>query len=230
MSKYHGIHARIALDELHLSCYADSYDATLGVDMADVSVLCDLGHKYIPGLNNDTLSATGHFDATADAVVEPQRGASGLSLVTFGPGGLDVGQFTYHGSVRQSSYATSASVTDRVTFAVNLNVDGSLLPGVSLHPPEAETATGNGTSVDNGASSAGGVSASIHASDVTGTLDVKIQDSANNADWADLVTFAQLSAAGFELGAAAGTVDRYLRAVWTIGTGPATFTVAVARL
>lgn len=228
MAFVHGSASRVAFDNLHLSCVLDSFQASFQTGMADVSSFCDSGRKYLPGLDEDTLSGSGHYDDVADANLDGTN-AGGLTLVTFGPSGLAVGDPAYIGSVRQSSYAIGSTVSDRVTFAVNLQVDGQMRRGVSLHAPETETATGNGTSHDGGASSSDGLVASLHASSVTGTLDVTIQDSTDGSTWVDLGTFTQLSGAGFERLDITGTVERYLRAVWTIGTGPATFTVAAAR-
>lgn len=229
MAFVHGSQSRVAFDDLHLSCILDSWSMSLGAGLTDVSSFCDDGRTYIPGLADDSLSGSGHYDDVADASLDATN-AGGLTLVTFGPAGLAVGSPAYLGSVRQSSYAIGSTVSDRVTFAVNLQADGQLRRGVALHAPEAETATGNGASHDDGASSTDGLVASLHASSVTGTLDVKVQDSPDGSTWTDLVTFAQLSASGFEKAEVSGSVDRYLRAIWTIGTGPATFTVAAARL
>jgi hypothetical protein len=60
---------------------------------------------------------------------------------------------------------------------------------------------------------------------------VKVQHSANNSTWADLVTFATVTAVGAEhaVVAPATTVNRYLRATWSGTFTSATFAVAFAR-
>ena len=45
----------------------------------------------------------------------------------------------------------------------------------------------------------------------SGSPTVKIQDSANNSDWADLITFSTSSAASAERKTVTGTVNRYVR-------------------
>lgn len=87
-----------------------------------------------------------------------------------------------------------------------------------------DTAATNGASVDGTASSAFGAQFYLHAFSFTGTdVTVKIQDSADNAAWADLAggAFTQITTApgSQRIATAAGaTVRRYLRAI-TITTG-----------
>lgn len=75
------------------------------------------------------------------------------------------------------------------------------------------SATTNGTSVNNGASSANGGHANLHVTaTASGNFANKVQDSANDADWADLITFsADGSAVTSENGTVSGTVDQYTR-------------------
>jgi hypothetical protein len=88
-----------------------------------------------------------------------------------------------------------------------------------LQPLEAETTTFDGTSVDNGASSAFGGVGHIHVTAFSGTsATVKIQDSANDSSWADLITFANVTGVGAERLLVAGQVDQYLRFAITADT------------
>jgi hypothetical protein len=43
------------------------------------------------------------------------------------------------------------------------------------------------------------------------TATVKIQDSANDADWADLITFTEIAGVGSERLSVSGQIDQYLR-------------------
>ena len=89
----------------------------------------------------------------------------------------------------------------------------------------ALTETTNGTSVDNAAATTLGALAHLHvtASDC-GTWAFKVQDSANDSDWADLITFTEVGEAvageRADVAAAADTPDRYTRfqATRTSGT------------
>lgn len=103
-------------------------------------------------------------------------------------------------------------------------IDGDFMPdsaqaaitspsGVVLHPETSLSATTNGTSVDNLASSANGGRANLHVlATAAGNFALKVQDSPDDAAWADLITFsADGSAITSEEGTVAGTVDQYTR-------------------
>jgi hypothetical protein len=90
--------------------------------------------------------------------------------------------------------------------------------GYVLHGPTAEAATFNGTSVDlTGGlfSLTNGAQAHLHilaADGVAWTL--KVQHSANDSAWADLITFsANGTAITAERATASGTINRYVRMI-----------------
>jgi hypothetical protein len=106
---------------------------------------------------------------------------------------------------------------------------------VLLVPKAARTATGNGTSHDNGAATTNGAVAHQHVfakSGTTPTLDQKIQHSSDNSTFVDLIAFSQKTAAGSERVAVTGAINRYTREAHTItGTTPSfTGAVSLARL
>ena len=79
----------------------------------------------------------------------------------------------------------------------------------------------------------GGV-AYLNVTGVTGTspnIVVKVQHSTNNSTWVDLATFTAATAIGAQRIPVSGTVNRYLRTLWTVtGTTPSlTFTASFAR-
>lgn len=89
----------------------------------------------------------------------------------------------------------------------------------------ARTATGTGTSLDNASSSASGGVAYFQALDVTGTpgsLVGKVAHSTDDSSWADLITFTShttdLATTAGQRSTVSGTVNRYLRAAWTVTT------------
>lgn len=93
------------------------------------------------------------------------------------------------------------------------------------------TANTDGASVDNAASSSNGGAGYAHvtglsAGDTIATL--KIQDSADDAIWADLITFTlDGSALAAERLTVSGTVDRYVRAIATVTGSGISFPVFV---
>jgi hypothetical protein len=145
-----------------------------------------------------------------------------------------VGDPAFLSSFEQMSYKAQgegavlveAEFVKAITDSDHEAVFGSVLAaGASL------SATTNGASVDNAASSANGALAHLHitVSD-GGTWAFKVQDSADDAAWADLITFSSDgSAVAGERGDVAGTVDRYLRFQATRTSGTVTAWCTVVR-
>lgn len=104
--------------------------------------------------------------------------------------------------------------------------------GKVLMPSTSLTDTTNGTSINNGASSAKGGHANLHIlATASGNFEFKIQHSANNVDWATLGTVftANGSAITSEHKAFTGTVNQYVRFVATRTGGTCTAVCVFAR-
>lgn len=103
--------------------------------------------------------------------------------------------------------------------------------GVVAHPETSLSATTNGASINNGASSPDGLSAVLHVPVSSGgTWVFKVQDSPDNSAWADVLTFsANGSAVASEFASASGTVDQYIRFQATRTSGTVTPVCTVAR-
>lgn len=127
---------------------------------------------------------------------------------------------------KQVNYDGNRGDDGAFTFAFDLQCNGfgvewgrSLTAGV-----RTDTAATNGTSIDTLASAAFGAQAYLQAFAMTGTdVTVKIQDSADNSAFADVVglAFTQLAAGNTAERIATGntaTIRRYVRAV-TVTTG-----------
>jgi len=104
------------------------------------------------------------------------------------------------------------------------------LSSISLFPAKDQTATGNGTGV-NITDFVGKLKLTLdsEAADV-GTLDVKIQDSADNSTYADVTgaTFTQVTTAAALVESIAidtRAVKKWIRGVRTIATGPVVFSL-----
>ena len=164
----------------------------------------------------DSIACTSIIDGDADAI-----GDSGIVL---GPGAL-----TKRGEPK--------SVADMMKLSGTLKGNGRAgMYGKLLHVLASRTGSGNGASLDNSASSANGGRANLHVTVTTvtgGTRTVSVEHSTNNIDWVNLLTFATLNADGTPQSntqTVAGTINRYLRAVWTdLQGGSATFAVTFAR-
>jgi hypothetical protein len=87
------------------------------------------------------------------------------------------------------------------------------------------------TAVDNGGATSNGIIANLHITASDQSTIAKIQHSADNSTWADLVTFASIAAGrGAERKIVTGTVNRYLRATWSGTLGTRTVVITAARM
>lgn len=228
--------SRVLVNERSFSAKLRSVAMGHERSMGEVTTYVDSGGKFIPGLLGGSLTLEGFFEAGA-AVHDELNSAVGTDnglLVSAAPEGFAVGKPTFLAAGDPTNYDIPASVNDPVGFTVEAQPDDGIDWGVALHDLTAETATANGTSVDNTASSANGGVAILHVTAASGTTPsatVKVQHSTDNSVFTDLITFTAATAATSERKTVTGTVNRYVRATWTIsGTTPSfTFAVAFAR-
>jgi hypothetical protein len=128
---------------------------------------------------------------------------------------------------KQSNYDPTRAADGSFTMAVSALANGYGLEwGVQLTAgTKTDTAAANGTGVDLAASTAFGLQAYLHVLAFTGTdATVKLQDSADNASWADVTGggFTAITTArqALRIETARGlTVRRYVRAVTTTSAG-----------
>ena len=126
------------------------------------------------------------------------------------------------------------STSGKLTKAnVSYAVTGQLDEGVIIETHAQRAADWTGTTVDDAASSPDGGVGYLEVSELTGVTGavVTIQDSPDGSTWADLITFATVTAApNAQRIEVAGTVDRYLRVVGDVtGAGTITSFVGFAR-
>jgi hypothetical protein len=213
--------------------------ANQGIDMSDVTAFGTSGAKsYIPGLKDGKISASGMFDGgsgASDSVFQTALGATVGDLSVF-PDTDAIGKRGFIAECHETSYNLSSPVADVVQASAEFQATGGVDYAVSLQALSAQTATGNGTSVDNSASSANGGAGMLHVTANTqdSTSIVKIQHSSDNSTWADLVTFTTVptvTTTSEKIVVASGTtVNRYLRTTRTIaGTGSITYQTSFAR-
>lgn len=230
----HGKNAKVYVAGYDLTNYLNSIETPKTADTAETSTFGGNTKTYIPGLVDATMQAEGFFDGSASAVDEVLNSIFGVngSLWSWYPQGDAVGGFGYGLKLIKNSYNIMATIDD----ACKISIGGQSIEGrdriVSLHALGEETASGNGTAVDNGAATLNGAVAYIQAPAVTGTVAVKIQHSTNNSVWVDLMSFTDVSADNTaERITVAGTVNRYVRVVWTLDEAESlTFNIGLARL
>lgn len=237
----HGKNISVFVDEYDFSAYFSDMTAAEKVDTADVTAFGAAGKAYIVGNQDGTLSLSGFFESTAstgtDQYFAGVKGSTTKQKVIAALEGATVGTRAIMLQADTSSYQVNSAVGDAIKTSAEFQASESLDHGVILSSGSTLSATGNGTGVDNGAASSNGGVAflSVPANTRNGNITVKVQSSADNSTFADLVTFTTVSSTtktSERILVAAGTaVPRYLRVSYTVAgsTGSATPTVAFAR-
>lgn len=237
MPRSHGTQTRVLVNGSHLSGSITGWRFQHRRSLqADVTVLTSTGNQFMPGQISGGLGIAGVWNSTAadiTDVLDTAAGVAGGLLTTIFPETPAVGSLAFIGEGNVSALDYPAPVKDAVRVALEATPNDGVDIAVTLHVLGAETADGNGSSVDNAASSANGGVASLHVPAFTGltSIVVKVQHSTDNSAWSDLITFTTVTAAeSWERKTVTGTVNRYTRALWDVtGTGSAEFAVAFAR-
>ena len=229
MSFVHGKNTEVWLDAVDLSAYLNSADLGVDVDSGDTSTFTSDWKSAIAGQAGATVELGGLYDPTL-ATIKDLLPAS-ASLLTIGPGGLQaVGDAARLVQVENTAYKESAPVGGVVAISWAVLATDPVGFGVLLHPLAEETATGNESSHAGpvGGTTTGAI-CHLHVVDTDDDLDVLVEHSTNDSDWSTLATFTTAAGATSERITVTGTVNRYLRASWTMAGVSSTFGVSVAR-
>lgn len=239
MSFSHGKNTAVLVDKYNVSTYLNEVSSSMSIETADTTTFGTSAKTYISGQNDATISFSGLYDGAANAIAEIFEAIisndSTPPITICADGGLAVGNKATLAQAKQTSYEISAPVADIVSLSGEFQVTGGLRGGVLLAANTAHTTSTSGSSVDGAASSALGARANLHvtANTRTDTTVIKVQHSADNSTWADLITFTTVGATTLtsETATASGTINRYLRATTTIsaGTGSITYTLSLSR-
>jgi hypothetical protein len=233
----HGKSTAVLLNGTDMSQFLNEATTTQTIETAETTTFADSDKTYIPGLADGTISTSGLFDSSAGASDAVLRGTLAQADNTFTvlPQGITAGNPAVLANGQVTSYEVASPVADVVAISAEVQADGGLLNGIDLTGTQTVSATGNVTSQDNAASSANGALFNLHLTTNThnGNTTIKVQHSADNASFADLVTFTVVATTetGGESITATGTVNRYLRAVHTLAgaSGSVTYHVSAAR-
>lgn len=238
MSFRHGKDGRVLVAEYDLSSYFNEMSSSQAIETAETTTFGASAKTYITGLNDGTLSFSGMFDGVADAVSDVFEGIidnESTPVITIAhDNGLVIGSSCVMAQAKQTSFDITVPVADVVALSGEFQVTGGLRNGVILAGAVVATTTGNGASVDNAASSALGAVANLHVT--ANTMDdatvIKVQHSADDSTFADLITFTSVASTVLtsETATATATVNRYLRhQVTPAGSGSITFSISLSR-
>jgi hypothetical protein len=232
----HGKLAVILVDGYNVSGFLSSFNFNATADIAETSTFGNTSKSYVLGLQDNTLSVEGFYtDGSAEivALLNAALGAATNQVWTIFPQlstlGLDCWGFV--------ASQTSISVDVNMGGAVSISGDAQSSVGAELlishHALGAETGTTASPSVDGAAATTTGGVGYLHVTALTGTnVVVKIQDSADDSTFADILTFTSVTAANSKQRAAmasGATVRRYTRETRTGTFTSATFAVGFGR-
>src|SRR6266511_450254 len=227
--------SRVFLNATHQSGQISGYTIAHSREYSTATTFLDSGTRWVPGLLSVSTNIKGYCDssaATLYATALAVFGTANGALWTVFPDLATIDQPAMIVNSNIQGFDVPASVKDTVSLNIDAMPDDGVDMGVSLHDHTAETADGNGASVNNLAATTNGGVASLHVTAFSGLTNniIKVQHSTDNSIWTDLVTFTTVTGPTFQRSTVAGTVNQYLRAFWDVtGSGTNTFVVAFAR-
>jgi len=235
----HGKNVRVFIDAFDFSAYFNDASNSTSIDTAETSAFGTNEKTYITGHTDGTISLSGMFESTEDTGTDDYfsntLGSSTKQKVIVALEGHILGGRVVAIESDTTSYEVSSPIGDVVQASAEFQASEGVGHGVLVSNGSTVSATGNGTSVDGTAATTnGGVGfLSIPVNTRNGNITVKIQASADNSTFADLVSFTAVSGTtvSSERIEVTGTVARYLRVNYTVAgsTGSATPVVAFTR-
>ena len=233
MAFRHGKDTKVYVNGYDLTAYFKSSGVEGTVEAAETTTFGKVAKTFIPGHKDGTLSLEGLFDGLANAVDVVLQAALGVasSIWTILLDTDVIGKRGYGFDAIETSYSIDSPVDDVVSVAAEAQSKVGHESVLVQHPLAAETVSGSSASIDNGAASSNGGVGYLQVTDFSGwdSVDILVEDSANDIAFATVLTFANVTAArAKERIAITGTVRQFTRATWTFnGAGPGTSTFSV---
>ena len=236
----HGHLTRVLADQYALEAYFKNITLSRSVDLPDTTAFGDTFRKRgVVGLKDVRLTMNGYFDAASGHSDERFRAwlaQAGPVLFAVAPAGYVIGNLVDMLQVVQGEYNIGSQLEDVVAVDGSFEGHDQCELGFSLHDLTAETGTVNSASVDQTTvTTTSGWVAQLHVTAYSGggAVTIKVQDSADDAAWADLAgaTFSSVTALTKErLESTSGTVRRYVRSIISAFTAASvTYVVAFSR-
>ena len=112
-----------------ISAFVNNVDFPETADVAETSVLGASNKTYIVGLKDATISLSGLFDATVDAILGAVVGQTATLSYEYSPEGTASGKIKYTGEAILTNYALSSPVGDVVAYSADLQCSGAVTRG-----------------------------------------------------------------------------------------------------
>ncbi|MBU2249810.1 MAG: hypothetical protein KKD77_23890 [Gammaproteobacteria bacterium] len=226
MSKISAKNAVILVGGYNLSTYFTNYEVTESHNPIDVTGFTDGCNNAIPGIYSGSITGNAIWDNTAGKsypVLKELVGSTTGGSITILLEGTTAGQKTVSLPYTEGGITISGSPTTHISLgSINFSAYGAyegVENGILLHHGAVTDSTTDAgvlfPQTDGAVTSKCAGTIHIWAACATDTYVVKIQDSADDASYNDLVTFTlDGSAVGSErVAVASGSVDKYVRVV-----------------
>lgn len=244
MAPIHGKSAKVFVNGYDVSGYLNKVSVSGKADTNEDSRFGQNSKTYAGRsfMKDGTLAASGFLEyavspAKASADILAPAFAADKSCWTYLPAGDALGNPAMCVQGIETTYDVEATIGGLQTVSVDAQAEAGAEPALVQMPLTHVTVSGNSGTIDNGVTGSpttNGASAILHVTQTTGVAPstvVKVQHSTDGTTWADLITFAAATAVGSQRVEVAGTVNRYTRALHTLGgqTTDITYHVAFAR-
>jgi len=238
MSFRHGRNTRVLFADQDISSYLNEVSGSQTLETAETSTFGSNAKTYVVGQNDATISFSGMFDGEEDAIAEIFQDVidndSTPAITLAYDNGLGVGNRCSIAEAKQTGFDVSAPIGDVVSLSGEFQVTDGIRQAVLLAAETTDSSSSDGTAVDNSESTAIGARANLHvtANSSDDATTIKVQHSADNSTWADLITFTSVPATTTtsETVSVSGTINQYLRAQSTLaGSGDITYSLSISR-
>ena len=134
MAFVHGKNSVFKLDNASgsltdISAFVNNVDFPETADVAESSVLGASNKTYLVGLRDASISISGLFDATVDAILGAVVGQTATLSYEYSPEGTGSGKVKYTGEEILTNYALSSPVGDVVAYSADLQCSGAVTRG-----------------------------------------------------------------------------------------------------
>lgn len=229
MAFKHGSGADIYINAINFGSYLNSAEHDGAIELADTTNFNSGGaRQYLGGQRTMQATYNGLLDPAADTAVRAALGTAS-SVWTLLPEGDVFAARSWCFAGKPATYKQTAPVGDAVAIAITATGDTAPEIGYILRPLAQVSATGNGSTKDDGGASTDGATSYIHitSGSGSGTVTVSVQHSSDNfATNTTLITHTAVvcsNAPFYERIAFSGAVNEYTRSrVSFNGTGTAT--------
>lgn len=231
-----GTNAKVYLGAYDITTYFRRFGISRTKQLLETTSFGDTARDFIEGLKTGTISLDGLFEPTNDTQDEQLNAIFTSTTVTtpisLAPGNDTLGNLAYVAIPLDIEYSIDTPFEDLISVSAQMQASTEILRGHSLHALGAETTTGNGTGVNNGAASSLGGRLNHHVTAFSGSSGtLSLEDSADDISYAAVTggSYGPITAADSTTINITGAIRQYSRIARTGTFTSITFASALGR-